>query len=210
MPIADAALFMSRLSEHAASAASPVVEGVEHRLLEGSGGPFALTHVPESSAGPHMAKLGEDRYYKRSGDRFVCMEHFDIADMFGRRRRPLLKLLLGKEGEGDAILVSLHNEGRGMAKAPYLALELPRGFQFANYGFDGHGGFGLPRVGMGYPRSIFGGDANKVIHVGQTLSVTKIECRRRVDDAVAGPQTFRYELAAEDCELVSGEIVLEY
>ena len=30
-----------------------------------------------------MAKLGEDRYYKRSGDSFRKMEHFDLEDMFG-------------------------------------------------------------------------------------------------------------------------------
>jgi len=34
--------------------------------------------------------LGEDRYYKRGGDRFYKMEPFDVADMFGRRRAPVL------------------------------------------------------------------------------------------------------------------------
>lgn len=29
-----------------------------------------------------MAKLEEDRYYKRSGDSFYRMEHFDLEDMF--------------------------------------------------------------------------------------------------------------------------------
>ena len=39
-----------------------------------------------------MAKLGENRYYKRSGDSFYQMEHFDLEDMFGRRRKPKLKM----------------------------------------------------------------------------------------------------------------------
>jgi hypothetical protein len=39
-----------------------------------------------------MAKLGEDRYYKRSGDRFYKIEHFDVADMFDRHRAPVLQV----------------------------------------------------------------------------------------------------------------------
>jgi hypothetical protein len=39
-----------------------------------------------------MAKFGQDRYYKRSGDTFRRMEHFDLEDMFGRRPRPKLEL----------------------------------------------------------------------------------------------------------------------
>ena len=34
-----------------------------------------------------MAKLGENRYYQRSGDQFRMMEHFQVADMFGRPGR---------------------------------------------------------------------------------------------------------------------------
>jgi len=51
-----------------------------------------VTIIPESAAGPHMAKLGEDRYYKRNGSSFIRLEHFDLADMFGRRMRPDLDL----------------------------------------------------------------------------------------------------------------------
>jgi schlafen family protein len=214
IPLGQPELFMSRLVSYSASAASPVVNGVEHRLVEGLGGPFALTYVPESDSGPHMAKLGEDRYFKRSGDRFVRMEHFDIADMFGRRRRPALKLSLEKQDNGETILVTIRNEGRGIAKAPYLALKMPSEFSLSAYGFDGNGAFGLAPVGRNYETCFLGGDANRVIHVGQTLVVAKLEVRTRhshgISQVAAGAYPFRYELAAEDCEISTGEIVLNY
>jgi AhpD family alkylhydroperoxidase len=79
-------LFLSRLNALTGQAVSPIVDGIRHRAIEtteNSG--FAITLVPETESGPHMAKLGEDRYYKRSGDSFYKMEHFDLEDMFGRR-----------------------------------------------------------------------------------------------------------------------------
>lgn len=212
-PLANPGLFMTRLVEHAGSATSPIVERVQHRLVEGSGGPFALTLVPESDRGPHMAKLGEDRYYKRSGDGFYKMEHFDIADMFGRRRKPVLTLKLEKERGGGSVLVFVQNTGRGMAKAPYLALSLPQNFRASGYGFDGNGRFGLRPLGQHDQRCFFGGDAGAVIHVGQALGVTRLESTVTTPDGkpvLKGPQTFRYELAAEDVELTAGEVILDY
>jgi predicted HTH transcriptional regulator len=89
--IAPVRLFVARLNELTGEAASPIVEGVRHKSIavtRDSG--FAATLVPEGDSGPHMAKLGEDRYYKRSGDSFYRMEHFDLEDMFGRRQKPRL------------------------------------------------------------------------------------------------------------------------
>jgi hypothetical protein len=212
VPITDPHLFMSRLVEHAAGAASPVVAGVQHRLIEGEGGPFAVTFVPESDGGPHMAKLGEDRYYKRSGDQFRKMEHFDIADMFGRRRKPVLMLTLEKEEHGGTVRVSITNKGRGIAKAPYLGLALPPNFRSSSHGYDGGGTFGLRRIGRDTLWR-FGGNTTEVIHVGQTLPVTRLEytvLQPSGVPVVSGRQTFGYEMAAEDCEMTTGECVLDY
>jgi len=145
IPLTNGDLFMTRLIEHAGNATSPVVDAVEHRLLEGTGGPFALTFVPESERGPHMAKLGEDRYYKRSGDHFYRMEHFDIADMFGRRARPELRLFVEMRHFGEPhIVLGLENVGRGGVVAPYLEVTLPNGVKVDQGGLDGAHGFGLP------------------------------------------------------------------
>src|SRR5262249_4892537 len=42
-PLSQPELFMTRLVSYSASAVSPVVNDVKHRLVEGHGGPFALT-----------------------------------------------------------------------------------------------------------------------------------------------------------------------
>ncbi len=86
---------ISRLNALTGEAVSPIVDGVLHKALETAlDTGYAITLIPESLTGPHMAKLGEDRYYKRSGDSLYRMEHFDLEDMFGRRQKPELSLRL--------------------------------------------------------------------------------------------------------------------
>ncbi|MGH7486021.1 MAG: AlbA family DNA-binding domain-containing protein, partial [bacterium] len=92
-PIASLTRFMGDLHDHTGGAAHPIIDGIEHRGIEESPDMgYAITYVPQSDTGPHMAKLGEDRYYKRTGSRFVVMEHYEISDMFGRRQRPVLAI----------------------------------------------------------------------------------------------------------------------
>jgi len=103
---------LTKLNEFTGQFASPIVDGVVHRLIPSVGGAgFCVSLIPSSDSGPFMAKGGEDRYYKRSGSGFYRLEHFDVSDMFGRRRRPLLKLVLQMEGQGETVLVSIKNEG---------------------------------------------------------------------------------------------------
>lgn len=214
-PIADPFGFQARLKKSLLNATQPVVPDVRVEVVPGDTAAegFVKVFVPPSDRVPHRAMLADREYFKRSTEGFYRMEHFDLADMFGRRRRPVLTLQLEKEGDGGTILVSVTNEGRGIAKAPYLALDLPAAFKPSTYGFDGNGSLGLEQVGRGYARSFFGGDANKVIHVGQKLIVTKLEARTIQADGrpvVKGAQRFGYELAAEDVELSAGEIILDY
>jgi hypothetical protein len=128
---------LARLNELTGQAVSPAVDGVQHRAIEISDtGGVVLTLIPESDRGPHMAKLGEDRYYKRSGDSFYKMEHFDIADMFGRRAHPALRLRLEWELQApypsdssvSAPLLAriiVENHGRGLAQYPALTIGKP-------------------------------------------------------------------------------------
>jgi hypothetical protein len=119
-PILRVQDFAMRLDELIGQAVSPAVEGVRNKWFstDGSRG-IAVTIVPESSSGPHMAKLGENRYYKRNGESFYVLEHFDLEDMFGRRPKALLTLRLAIEAIEDGttkITFSLRNVGRGIAK----------------------------------------------------------------------------------------------
>jgi Putative DNA-binding domain len=117
---------LARLNELTSRAVDPPVDGVGHKaIVSGEDKGFAVTFVPESESGPHMAKLGEDRYYKRSGDTFYRMEHFDLEDMFGRRKKPKLTLEAKFIPNRAEILIGVRNEGRGTAKAPYLSFVIP-------------------------------------------------------------------------------------
>jgi len=117
------------------------VPGVIHRKLARSDDyGFAASFIPESDSGPHMALAGHHRYFKRAGDRFYPMEHFDISDMFGRRQRPALRLAyslhLGSTSGGPQgnrreipVLFSLVNEGRASAVAPYARFQIHGAFR---------------------------------------------------------------------------------
>jgi hypothetical protein len=128
LEISDLTLAVGRLNEFTGVLVSPTVDGVRHKKIETTANRgFVATIVPQSDMGPHMALAGVHAYYKRNGDRFLPMEHFEIADMFGRRRRPVLRVAYeasgGSSGNGFMevnIDLFLENLGRGSAAAPYV------------------------------------------------------------------------------------------
>jgi hypothetical protein len=133
-PISNAAAVLAKLQSLTGEAVSPIVDGVEHRIIAtGADASIIVTLVPPSVSGPHMAGMGEGRYYKRSGDSFYRMEHFDVADMFGRRRQPQLNLQLARERQpsstGKLHLYRLNalisNTGRNTARLFKVVVTLP-------------------------------------------------------------------------------------
>jgi schlafen family protein len=118
--ISNTALLLSRLNTLTGELVSPLVDGVRHRALNRpeSGSGFVATLVPESSSPPHMARR-DKQYYKRSGDSFYGMEHFDLEDMFGRRQKPRLELSaerLAVQDGVEEIIVHIANSGRALAR----------------------------------------------------------------------------------------------
>jgi hypothetical protein len=215
-PLSNPDLFMSRLVEYASTA--PPAPGVLHRRVDGDGGPFAVTYVPESDRGPHMAKNGEDRYYHRSGGSSLKMEHYSIQDMFGRRPRPSLQLIIRKI-KPTRLLVEIENKGRGAARSLYLGLRVPDPFKPSPKGYDGEGSFWLKKGGYASKLWRFGGDTGTILFSGQRLPVTIIdwnvparEVERRklsVTPMITGRHTFRYELAAEEIPIESGVVEID-
>ena len=113
-------LFLTKLNEFTGQSVSPLVDGVRHKILETSTGRgYAATLIPQSNAVPHMA-MPERRYYKRSGDSFYVMEHFDLDDMFGRRQKPDLALSIVPQhelrDEREQVGFVFFNTGRALAK----------------------------------------------------------------------------------------------
>lgn len=216
-PVHDVALLLSELNTYTGQAVNPDVEGVRHKAiaLQGKQG-FAVTMVPASDAGPHQAKCGEDRYFKRSSASFIRMEHFDIEDMFGRRKRPRLvpyhritNLVSVGADHTMKIVVGIENSGRGTAKNLFFELALPPGFRLARYGIDDNGAHGLPRLAKATDaRSIaFGGPQSISLHPGMKIDVTAVECHV-ISKAhqVHSDLSLSYKLAAEDAPLKEGAL----
>lgn len=199
--IDNAKLLYTKLIEFTGQFVSPIVEGVEHRLLKTkSMKGFVITYIPASDSGPHMAKAGEDRYYKRSGDSFYKMEHFDIEDMFGRRKKPKLRIMLrfvrgGSTNYGTEIIYDMNmifgieNIGRGMARYPYLTISVNKPYSFSEYGVDGNGSFGLARLPSKLTSGAYkyGGDVNKIIHPNSILEINSIKGKVSSNDTAVQP-----------------------
>jgi len=217
-PLADTKRALARLNALTGECVSPLVDGVRHRAipLEGSTG-FVVTLVPSSASGPHMAKGGEDRYFKRSGSAFYRMEHFDLEDMFGRRQKPLLGITSRFQESGTTtsaglteyralLIVGLANHGRGLTRFPYLTLTIEAPHKIDAYGIDGNGNEGLPRLrSMGSNVTTYGGNADTVIHPGTARDIAGITVATRVDGklkiAEPAPLRFHADIAAEGISL---------
>jgi hypothetical protein len=212
-------------------AVTPIVEGVEVIPFASERDPnygYVVTYIPASDSGPHRAnvrQIGEREYWKRAGDGFYKMEHFDIADMFGRRRRPRVRLVwqatirdhmsVGGQAEYTwSITLSLKNDGRAIARFPMLRLEFPPNADRDSYGLDGNHHDGLPQ-GVTAPSErgiLYLGREGDIIHPGMHLAVTRTE---RLD--YSGSQrelfterfVFGYKIAAEDQALEEGEMAIE-
>ena len=211
-PISNVRLFLSRLNEMTGIAVSPIVEGIEHRIIETDGDAgFAMTFIPESLSGPHMAKLGEDRYYKRSGDSFYKMEHFDIEDMFGRRAKPVLEISTRVKGHGlnAEIIIGIKNIGRATAKSPYIAFSVSQPYRLSRYGLDGnmnHGMKIIPYIGPKLPHR-FGEGSNTAIHPGviHEVALLSIGLAPKPEQKPKEAIQIEYEMAAENFQLTSGK-----
>jgi hypothetical protein len=224
-PITNLPLFISRIQSVTGKATDPTTDGIVHKPIPENGDcGFAVTLVPESIRGPHMAKLGEDRYYKRSGDSFYKLEHFDIQDMFGRRMRPELQLVYKvtrgnrrKYAQYDEleiiVYIGIANKGRGTAKSPFLALSFSSPFQLYRFGVDGNGNFGLPRLRKSRRQQshFFGASSDYVIHPDTFIDVAAASTEIKIvsEEHLHIPELkIRYALAAEEFQTVEDLVTI--
>ncbi len=173
---------------------------------------FLLIYVPASEMAHRSRKDRE--FYRRHGTGFYRMEYFEIAEIFGRRRRPILSVsakfrqfsVSGGITYGARLVISLANEGRGIAKFPGLLLRESRA---CLYGVDGNGKFGLsPRPTSNGRNLLYGGGADDVIHTQASLEVTMIEVNVATKDnrVVVTQPPIDYELYAEDMATIKGKL----
>lgn len=197
---------------------SPSVNGVEHKILDSgdaSNRGLVCTYIPFSYEGPHMAKGGENRYYFRSGDSFIRMEHFQIADMFGKRKRPVLglkyeiskrKANYSRSDRAFEIRLFVENTGIGLAIAPYAAFHLNKPYYIQNFSLAKSSGMAGVRLTQ-YPSSIgqgwtaLGGDMSLVIHPSTNVWAATVIGTLPDDDSKAPDCTIDYKLSADGITL---------
>lgn len=212
-PMMHLAKLLARLNELTGDAVEPYVAGVRHRAIEiDPDRGYALSLVPESDTGPHMGKLAGGHYFKRTGDGFYKMEHFDIADMFGRRRRSKLLLYYSVTSRGAApeLRLGLRNEGRASAKSLFFAFSTESTMRRSQYGLDGNSHEGLSWLGA--PNSghqwTYGGPPGFAIHPGMAHDIACINLGIPARAAPSEDVVVRFAFACEDQPLEQGKVVI--
>jgi hypothetical protein len=221
-PIANVRKFVARLEEATPLVVTPPVEGIAHRAFElpdGSG--YAATFVPESDIGPHMALLGHDRYFKRANDRFYQMAHFDVADLFGRRQRAALRLKWelepGKTYFREVshaeirIILSIVNDGRASAVAPFLRIQTVKPFAITPHGISSGGPASLFQFQTEYanpPSATLIGKADLIVHPKVSFQVAALTAEMRGDERVAHCD-IEYAAAALNTALATNSLFIE-
>lgn len=207
--VKDATLLLNKLNEHTGTLVAPTVEGVRHEAIiaNDKGAGFIKSLIPASLSGPHMSNR-EKVYYKRSGDSFYKMEHFDIADMFGKRRSPKLSLKVTPNySQRPEISVFLHNYGRGIAHFSYadFNFEEPYGI-FLDYGVDNAN---FTRVkGNNDFRYNLCASSEQIIHPETSILVAKITTPSRFERY---PRLLEmdYQITAEGISMTRGNLSVD-
>lgn len=110
----------------------PIVLVEVHAVVEpGTDRGVVAVYVAASDGGPHRITTGPEqgRYYMRASSNTVVMPHTILADRFGRRPQPRLRLVADfRAGSGQdqwGISLRLRNEGRGVAHQPAVVVREP-------------------------------------------------------------------------------------
>lgn len=122
-PISDLAQFKQSLDSCTSQNLEPYPEGLTNIALEetsGSNMGFAITYVPKWDGMPVRSFVKGDSadYFIRAGQSVEQMPSSLLADRFGRRPQPKLRLAVNAKFEHSLLSLSflIENYGRGIAK----------------------------------------------------------------------------------------------
>lgn len=214
--------FVSRLNELTGELVKPIPDGVRHKGIEVSNNiGYAVTLVPESDASPHMAMAFKGRYYKRSGESFYPMEHFDIEDMFGRRKKPNLSLCKDIKGEGRIsgpsgkryycnIFIGVKNTGRGIAKYVAIAAKVNKPYKFEEWLHHTDREMEFQRLYSSESDKImYSLGGNVVVHPGSSISILLVPFKIGKQEKTIKNVVVDAEIMAEDMRKVKDRIVIK-
>jgi hypothetical protein len=184
-PVPDAMVVKSRIENLVGQLVEPGLQGVRVAAVPESPGSscgFVLVNVPPTEGFPCRSRK-DSRFYLRVSAGTFPMEYFQIADMFGKRRRPELRFHLEEIGieprQGvptRTMTFGIENVGRAVAKFPTIRFQAAP-LSVDPFGIDGNHGFGLPRLPSEPEWTMFGAGGDRVIHPGTVLKIGKLEQR---------------------------------
>jgi hypothetical protein len=146
---------------------------------------YLLMLIEPSELRPHMSRApGHHRYYRRSGDKFFRMEHYEIQDMFNRISPVKLDIFhrferINATEPHALIYFGIWNNTRLTAKYPYLHIIHISGGKLQEFGPKYDGRWFLPLV----PSDIghyFRGGIDDVLNPDRKLLVFGIEVPLRL------------------------------
>lgn len=180
-PVVDTTLVKTKIQDWIGQLVEPGIASVRVNEINepaGSRSGFVTALVPPTDGSPCRSRK-DWKFYQRISSGTYPMEYFQIADMFGKRQRPVLELHLVEvpvEGTGEnrcrIFQLGIKNSGRAIAKYPSLRYintqRMPQASPLQ------HSSFGLPLRVPEPNLFIFGGGVNDVIYPGETLLVAKL------------------------------------
>jgi hypothetical protein len=183
-PISDREAAKSEALDMILNSVEPGIAGVEIKTILHGGSEkkgYVVIHVPESESTPRRTKT-DWKFYVRITSGTVPMEYFQIEDRFGRRPHPKLVLEMSPEAIGQAyfpfsgikrtVLLSIRNDGRGIARFPCLRVHNRSTFKVRNHPMV-PGSPVWPVHALSDWTSIRG-SANDVIYPGELFEVATI------------------------------------
>lgn len=136
-PIQDIERFHAEALSLSSQLVMPRLDGVRLGLIKSGtdkGAGYLVLEVLRSERRPHRGEAsGDKQYWKRIGESFFAMEHYDIEDAFSRRASPLFEIdtqwrrsnpIYGPDGAQYRKILQLKitNSGHVTAKSPYVSI----------------------------------------------------------------------------------------
>lgn len=206
-PISPILDFEQEVNTYVPRSTAFLVPGVKVKSVPASaGGGVVLIYIPKSELAPHCS-MKDKKYYQRNGDSFVAMEHYQIADSFGKRHHPHLVPYVLVKGDVNSstqitATIGLDNHGRAVARYPYLRLVDMAGFAVNTFGVSGNGHFGLPCHPNPTNYRNYRGGADDVVHPGAPLDIARLERHFGIDTNGEIRESFQEVI-------LSGEVVAD-
>ncbi|WP_198580525.1 helix-turn-helix domain-containing protein [Methylorubrum sp. DB1722] len=223
-PISQIENFMSEATTLVGQLIQPRHDGIYLHVVPSSLRPdsgYLLIYVERSDRRPHRSEAsGQKQYFKRAGDSFFEMEHYDIEDAFARTSVPKIEIMLSLGNEDDyydrldkTVFVHLRNVSDTMARFPFVNIwDFDPALLKDSGVADGKHGLRLFRI----QRTLqFLGGADDVVHAQSQMMIAAFNVRvhRRNgiwmygrEPAIDAGFKFSYRIGCENMRSVTDKV----